>query len=73
MLRADTRVVQTGRDRVRLDGLAVVVLEHVGAGTVEHAGATGHDRGGVPAGLDAARTEVFLAPFGVNQRNGCLR
>ncbi|GIJ66615.1 hypothetical protein [Virgisporangium ochraceum] len=27
----------------------------------------------VPAGADVARTEVFLAPFGVNQPNGCLR
>ena len=34
MLGADAGVVQPGRDRVRLDGLAVLVLEHVGAGTV---------------------------------------
>ena len=53
MLRADARVVEAGRDRVGLDGLAVLVLEHEGAGAVQHAALAGDDGRGVPAGLDA--------------------
>ena len=40
VLRADAGVVQAGADRVRLDGLAVVVLQQVGAGAVQHARAS---------------------------------
>src|SRR4029079_7233227 len=53
VLGADARVVETGRDRVRLGGLAVLVLENEGAGTVQDAALAGVDRGGVPAGLVA--------------------
>ena len=53
VLRADARVVEAGRDRVRLDGLAVLVLEHERAGAVQHAALAGVDGRGVPAGLEA--------------------
>src|SRR5690606_35346190 len=36
VLRADTRIVETRGNRVRLNRLAVVILEEVAAGTVEH-------------------------------------
>ena len=58
MLRADAGVVEPGRDRVRLDGLAVLVLEHVGAGAVQHADVAGVDGGGVPAGVDAVAARL---------------
>ena len=51
--RPDARVVQAGRDRVRLDGLAVLVLQQVGAGAVQHADGAAGDAGRVPAGVDA--------------------
>ena len=38
---------------MRLDGLAVLVLEHEGARAVKHAALPRHDRGGVATGLDA--------------------
>ena len=53
VLRADAGVVQAGRDGVRLDGLAVVVLHEVGAGAVQHAGLAERDGGRVAAGFDA--------------------
>ena len=52
MLGADARVVEAGRDRVRLDRLAVVVLQQVAAGAVQDAGAAALDRGRVPLGVD---------------------
>ena len=44
-------IVQAGRDRVRLDGLAVLVLQQVGPGAVQYAHGTGGDGRGVPAGF----------------------
>ena len=38
VLRPDARVVQSGGDRVRLDGLAVLVLQQVAARAVQHPG-----------------------------------
>src|SRR5690606_1243895 len=49
----DTRVVEAGGDAVRLDHLAVVVLEDVAARAVEHAHRARVERGGVPAALAA--------------------
>lgn len=53
MLRADARVVQTGRDRVRLGDLALLVLEDVRAGAVQDARLARGQRGRVLAGLDS--------------------
>src|SRR5699024_8252680 len=53
VLRADARVVQTRRDRVRLERLPLGVLHEVAHRAVEDAGLGGREPGGVPAGLDA--------------------
>ncbi len=53
VLGADARVVEAGRDRVRLDRLAVLVLQEVAAGAVQYAGAALGDGRGVPLGVDA--------------------
>ena len=52
-LRADPRVVEPGRGRVRLDDLAVRVLEHQRARAVQDPGRAAEDGRGMPAGLDA--------------------
>ena len=53
MLGTDARIVQTRRDRMRFDGLPVVVLQQVRERTLECAGrATGEGRG-VTTGFDA--------------------
>ena len=52
-LRPDARVVETGGDRVRLDDLAIVVLEQVRARAVQDAGRATGQGGGVMAGRDA--------------------
>ena len=54
VLGADAGVVEAGRDRVRLDGLAVLVLQDVGAARRAARPARRREmRGGVLAGLDA--------------------
>ncbi len=53
VLGADARVVEPGRDRVRLDGLAVLVLQQVAARAVQDAGAAALDRCRVALGVDA--------------------
>ena len=53
MLGSDARVVEAGRDRVRLEGLAVLVLQEVAARAVQDARAAALDRRGVPLGVDA--------------------
>jgi hypothetical protein len=53
VLRADAGVVEAGGDAVRLLHLAVLILEEIGAGAVQHAGAAGGEGGGVAAGVDA--------------------
>ena len=52
-LRPDARVVEPGRGRVRLDDLAVAVLEHQRARAVEDPGRAADDGRGVAAGRDA--------------------
>src|SRR4051794_9203049 len=52
VLGTDAGVVQSGRDRVRLDGLPVVVLKHVRPGPVQDPGRAAGDRRRVPPGLD---------------------
>ena len=53
VLRPDARIVETGRDRVGVDDLAVLVLQQVGAVAVQDAGLAAGERGRVHAGLDA--------------------
>ena len=54
VLGPDARVVEARGDRVRLDGLAVVVLQQVAHRAVQHAGRRRRaNRRRVPAGLDA--------------------
>ena len=53
VLGADAGIIEAGRDRVRLDDLAVLVLQQIGAVAVQHAGRAGGQRGGVLAGVDA--------------------
>src|SRR5688572_33410067 len=53
MLGTDARVVEAGRDRMRLGDLAVVVAQHVGAVAVQHAGTAGRERGRVASAFDA--------------------
>ena len=52
MLGADARVVEARRDRVRLQRLAVLVLQQVRHRAVQGARRPAGDRRGVPAGLD---------------------
>ena len=75
MLRADARVVEAGRDRVRLDGLAVLVLEHERARAVQHAALAGVDRRRVPAGLEAvaARPRSRRSSTSASSRNAVNR
>ena len=60
-------IVEAGRDRVRLDRLAVLVLQEVAARAVQHAGAALGDGRGVPLGVDAlaAGLEAVEADLGV--------
>jgi hypothetical protein len=57
VLGADARIVEAGRDRVRLGDLAdlraLAVREHVRLRAVQDADAAGAERGGVARGLDA--------------------
>ena len=57
---------------MRLDGLAVLVLEDEGAGAVQHAAVAGVDGRGVPAGLDAvaAGLEAVDRDVGVVEERG---
>ena len=51
VLGADAGIVETGRDRVHVLGLAVVVLEHVAEAAVQHARLALGQAGGMVAGL----------------------
>ena len=55
VLGADAGIVEAGRDRVRLDDLAVRVLQQVGAVAVQHAGRAGGERRRVAAAVEAVR------------------
>src|SRR5437867_4752322 len=52
VLGADARVVEAGRDRVRLEDLSVLVREHRRHGAVKDADAARSKRGPVAAGLE---------------------
>ena len=70
LLRPDARIVEPGRDRVRLDHLAVLVLQQVGALAVQDAGpARGHRRG-VLAGVDAVARGLDRRRSGPRGRRG---
>ena len=73
----DARIVEPGRDRVRLDHLAVLVLQQVGALAVQDAGpAGGHrrrvlaGRDAVACGLDRDDPHVAIVEEGVEQAHG---
>ena len=68
VLGPDAGVVEAGADRVRVEGLAVVVLHQVAAGAVQHAGRARRQRRRVPAGLDAV-----AAGLAADQRDGLVR
>src|SRR6476660_5095642 len=53
MLRADAGVIESSRDRVRLDYLAPFILQDIGARAVENALASRDERGGVRAGIES--------------------
>src|SRR5690242_20442794 len=57
-LRSDTRVVKTSRDRVSLADLSVLVLENVGADTMEHTLGTTRQGSAVAGGVDAVTTSL---------------
>src|SRR4051794_21932991 len=72
MLRSDTRIVESGGNRMRFDHLSVVVLNHVRPRAVENAFAPGGQRGGVlavfdaeTAGLDAKKLDIFIVHEGM--------
>ena len=55
VLRSDAGVIEAGRDAVRLEDLAVGILQQVGASAVQHARPAGDERRGVPAGCRRLR------------------
>jgi hypothetical protein len=65
VLGADAGVVQAGRDRMRLDDLAVVVLQQVGAVAVQHAGRRDSEAACLPLSMPspAASTPIRRTPF----------
>jgi hypothetical protein len=74
MLGTDARIVQSCRHRMRLDDLAVVVAQHVGAVAVQHAGPTGCERSRVmttgqpfAGGLGADDAHARVVEEGVEQ------
>src|ERR1700689_5420665 len=50
MLGPDTRIVESGGDRMALDNLTVIGLQKIGAVAVQHAGTPAIDRGCVTVG-----------------------
>src|ERR1017187_7726775 len=62
VLRADAGVVEPSGDGVRLDDLAIGILQQVGAIAVQHAGTAGADRRRVAAGL-----ETFAGRFDADE------
>ena len=53
VFRTDARVIQAGRDGMRLDDLAVLVLQQIGAVAVQNTREAGRERRRVLAGVDA--------------------
>lgn len=77
VLRADARVVQAGRNGVRLGDLALLVLEDVTAGAVQDARLARGQGGRVLAGLDAVsggleadQADVGVRDEGVEEADG---
>ena len=77
VLRADARIVQARRDAVRLDHLAVRVLQQVRQAAVQHPRLAGHQRRGVlvavdarSAGLDADQLHRVVRHERVEQADG---
>ena len=77
VLGADAGVVEAGRAGVDAHGLAVVVLEDVGAGAVQDAGRAEGERGGVvaevdrsSAGLDAVELNAIIGEEGEEDPRG---
>ncbi len=58
VLGADRRIVEAGRDRVGLRDLPLVVLEHQGAGAVQHAEPAAVEARGVLAQARAAAARL---------------
>ena len=70
VLRPDPRVVEPRGHRVRLEDLTVVVGEHGGERTVEHAGAPGRERGSVAAAVEALTPASTPISSTSSSRNG---
>ena len=67
----DAGIVEPGGDRMRLDDLAVLVLQQIGAVAVQHAGLAGGQRRRVlaalepvPRGFDADQPHVLSSMYG---------
>ena len=80
VLRPDAGVVQPGADAVGERDLAVVILQHIALGALEHAETAqlriGETRGvlaagdAAAAGLDADQTHLFMLEEGVEDADG---
>ncbi len=53
MFRSNSGIIETGRDRVGMGNLAMLVLQQIGLVTMQNTGQSGAERRGVFAGLDA--------------------
>ena len=70
-------IIETGGNRVRLDDLAVLILQQIGAVAVQHAGLAGAQRRGVLAalqpvarGLDADQAHRLFGNVGIENADG---
>ena len=70
MLRADTRIVQTGRDRMRFDGLPVLVLQQIRERSLKRAGRAAGECRGVAAGFDAVTRRLEADQPDTRDRRG---
>ncbi len=68
MLRPDARIVEPSGNRVRVQGLAIGVLQQVGPHPVDHPGGAAGQRGRVPAGGQAV-----AARFTADQAHALVR
>ena len=76
VLRADAGVIKTRGNRVRLDDLAILVLQQISAVAVQHAGLAGAQRRRVLAafqpvarGLDADQAHRLIRDVGIEKAN----
>src|SRR5262245_66002646 len=72
VLRSDRRVVQSGRDRVREQNVAVIVLEQLAVGAVQHAWTAACEARGMiartnpsPSGFNADQSNLRIVDKGV--------